>query len=268
MDILFIADPLAGFNLKKDSTYAMMREADRRGWNIYSCDTLDLVWQSGSAVSARCAAIALLPALEGSPWFSVTKTSTRVLHEFDAVLMRKDPPFDAEYIYSTHLLGQAEREGACVINQPRALREHPEKLALMEFAQFAAPTLVSRNMAQLRAFHAEQGDVIFKPLDGMGGAGIFRISAEGMNLGSVLEQLTRNGAETIMAQRYLPAISEGDKRVLVIDGQVLPFALARIPQGNEVRGNLAAGGKGVAMPLTSRSKKWPSIWRRFCRREA
>ena len=255
MDILFIADPLAGFNLKKDSTHAMMREADRRAWNIYSCDTPDLVWQSGSAVQAQCAKIQLLPALEGHPWYTAAKTSSKALHEFAAVLMRKDPPFDAEYIYTTHLLGQAEREGACVINQPRALREHPEKLALMEFAQFAAPTLVSRSMAQLRAFHAEQGDVIFKPLDGMGGAGIFRIAADGMNLGSVLEQLTRNGAETIMAQRYLPAISEGDKRVLVIDGQVLPYALARIPQGNEVRGNLAAGGKGVAMPLTTREQE-------------
>ena len=254
MDILFIADPLAGFNLKKDSTHAMMREADRRAWNIYSCDTPDLVWQSGSAVQAQCAKIQLLPALEGHSWYAAAKTSSKALHEFAAVLMRKDPPFDAEYIYTTHLLGQAEREGACVINQPRALREHPEKLALMEFAQFAAPTLVSRSMAQLRAFHAEQGDVIFKPLDGMGGAGIFRIAVDGMNLGSVLEQLTRNGTETIMAQRYLPAISEGDKRVLVIDGQVLPYALARIPQGNEVRGNLAAGGKGVAMPLTAREQ--------------
>ena len=255
MQILFIADPLASFNLKKDSTYAMMREAERRGWQIHSCETHELFWQSGSAVRARCAAIELLPALEGGPWFAVTKTSTRALHEFDAVLMRKDPPFDAEYIYTTHVLSQAEREGACVLNQPSALREHPEKLALMEFAQFAAPTLVSRSMAQLRAFHAEQGDVIFKPLDGMGGAGIFRIGADGMNLGSVLEQLTHNGRQTIMAQRYLPAISEGDKRVLVIDGQVLHFALARIPQGNEVRGNLAAGGKGVAMPLTSREQE-------------
>ena len=169
--------------------------------------------------------------------------------------MRKDPPFDAEYLYATHLLQQAEREGARVLNSPQALRDHSEKLALMEFAQFAAPTLVARDMQALRDFHAQHRDVIFKPLDGMGGAGIFRVGADGLNLGSVIEQLSHNGTQTIMAQRYLPAIAEGDKRVLLIGGQVVPYALARIPQDGEVRGNLAAGGRGVAMELSVRERE-------------
>ena len=172
------------------------------------------------------------------------------MKDFDAVLMRKDPPFDAEYIYATHLLEQAEREGARVINKPRALRDHPEKLAIMEFPQFTAPTLVTRSAESVRDFHAEHGDIILKPLDGMGGMGIFRVKADALNLGSIVETLNKNGAETIMVQRFVPEITQGDKRVLVIAGQPVPYSLARIPQGTEVRGNLAAGGKGVAQPLT------------------
>ena len=168
--------------------------------------------------------------------------------------MRKDPPFDSEYFYATHLLEQAEREGARVFNKPAALRDHPEKLAILEFPQFIAPTLVSRDPAELKRFHAEQGDVIFKPLDGMGGAGIFRVGADGMNLGSVVETLNAGGAHTVMAQRYVPEITAGDKRILVIAGKPVPFVLARIPQGNEIRGNLAAGGKGVAQPLGERER--------------
>jgi glutathione synthase len=177
------------------------------------------------------------------------------LKDFGAVLMRKDPPFDAEFIYATHLLEQAEREGAKVFNKPAALRDHPEKLALMQFPQYAPPTLVTRSAADVKAFHAQHGDIILKPLDGMGGMGIFRVKADGLNLGSIIETLNLDGAQTLMVQRYLPEIVEGDKRVLVIGGKPVPFSLARIPQGNEVRGNLAAGGKGVAMPLTARERE-------------
>ena len=183
-------------------------------------------------------------------WYGTQGEQRAELTAFDAVVMRKDPPFDAEYLYCTHLLTQAEREGARVFNSPAALRAHPEKLAIMEFPQHIAPTLVTRDMAAVRAFHAEHNDIILKPLDGMGGAGIFRVKDDGLNLGSIAETLTKDGTETIMVQGFLPAISEGDKRVLLIDGVPVPFALARIPQGGEVRGNLAAGGKGVAQPLS------------------
>jgi len=186
------------------------------------------------------------------PWFEVTGTPVRALGEFDAVLMRKDPPFDSEFFYATHLLEQAEREGARVFNRPRSLRDHPEKLAIMEFPQFVSPTLVTRDADEIRRFHAEHQDLILKPLDGMGGMGIFRVRADGLNLGAIIETLNRDGATTVMAQRFVPEIVKGDKRVLVIGGKPVPFSLARIPQGSEVRGNLAAGGKGVAQPLTAR----------------
>ncbi|MBY0236810.1 MAG: glutathione synthase, partial [Burkholderiaceae bacterium] len=182
-------------------------------------------------------------------------TQELVLAETDAIVRRKDPPFDSEFFYATHLLGQAEREGARVFNKPAALRDHPEKLALMEFPQYCTPTLVTRSAEVVRAFHAEHKDIILKPLDGMGGTGIFRVGADGLNLGAIIETLNKDGAETIMVQRYLPAISQGDKRVLVIGGEVVPFCLARIPQGGEVRGNLAAGGKGVAQPISARDRE-------------
>jgi glutathione synthase len=164
--------------------------------------------------------------------------------------MRKDPPFDTEYFYATHLLQQAQREGAKVFNRPSALRDHPEKLAILEFPQWIAPTLVTRQAEAIKAFHAEHQDIILKPLDGMGGMGIFRIGPDGLNLGSIIETLNRHGKVTVMAQKFLPEIVQGDKRVLLIGGKPVPYALARIPQGSEVRGNLAAGGKGVAQALT------------------
>ena len=169
--------------------------------------------------------------------------------------MRKDPPFDNEYFYATHLLEQAEREGARVFNRPAALRNHPEKLAILEFPQFIGPTLVTRDPEEIKRFHAEHGDVILKPLDGMGGTGIFRVGADGLNLGSIIEALNARGAHTVMVQRYLPEIVRGDKRVLVIAGVPIPFVLARIPQGNEIRGNLAVGGKGVAQPISARDRE-------------
>ena len=173
-----------------------------------------------------------------------------LLTHFDAVLMRKDPPFDMEYVTSTWLLEMAERAGARIFNKPQAIRDHSEKLAIGEWPQYVVPTLVTRDSARLRAFHAEHGDVILKPLDGMGGMGVFRVNADGMNLGSVVEMLSDNGARSVMAQKFIPQIKEGDKRILLIGGEPVPYSLARIPQGNEVRGNLAAGGLGRAQPLT------------------
>jgi len=263
MDLLFILDPLDHIKTHKDSSFAMMREAARRGHAVWACEMQQLHWQRGEPVCASSAlrlqlsdaAIASGYGSKLEHWFVPTVTRKLALHSVDAVLMRKDPPFDAEFIYATHLLSQAEREGAKVFNRPSALREHPEKLAILEFPQFIAPTVVSREPDELRAFHAEQGDVIFKPLDGMGGMGIFRVRQDGLNLGSILEQLTQYGRQTIMAQRFLPEITEGDKRVLLIDGVPVSHSLARIPQGGEVRGNLAAGGKGVAMPLTARERE-------------
>jgi glutathione synthase len=191
---------------------------------------------------------------DASAWYEVTAERQAWLKDFDAIIMRKDPPFDSEYFYATHLLSQAEREGAKVFNKASALRDHPEKLAIMEFPQFIGPTLVTRSADAIKAFHAEHKDIILKPLDGMGGMGIFRVGADGMNLGSIIETLNLDGAQSVMVQKFLPAIAQGDKRVLIIGGKPVPFCLARIPQGGEVRGNLAAGGKGVAQPITDNDR--------------
>ncbi len=246
--ILVVADPLEAFKIYKDTTFAMMRELQRRGHTLAACEPGHLQWQSGQPVTAQVRHVTLTGDAEA--WFTTTREGREPLHSFDAVLMRKDPPFDSEFFYATHLLEQAEREGARVFNSPRALRDHPEKLALMEFARFAPATLVTRRPEAIRAFHAEHKDIILKPLDGMGGMGIFRVGPDGMNLGSIIETLNQGGATSVMVQRYLPEIVLGDKRLLLIGGQVAPFVLARIPQGSEVRGNLAAGGKGVAQPLS------------------
>ena len=252
MNILFVTDPLATFKIYKDTTFAMMREAQARGHQVVACEPRQMAWVSGARVQAHVTAIRLTGDKES--WYSVESAERRNLCEFDAIVMRKDPPFDSEYFYATHLLEQAEREGAPVFNKPRALRDHPEKLAILEFPEFIGPTLVTRSAQDVRQFHAEHQDIILKPLDGMGGTGIFRVKADGLNLGSIIETLNQEGAETIMVQRFLPAIEQGDKRVLVIGGQPVPFSLARIPQGGEVRGNLAAGGIGVAQPLTERDR--------------
>jgi glutathione synthase len=250
MKLLFVADPLSTFQIQKDSTFTMMREAQSRGHEVWSCNTSDLHWQTGQPVSAQMNQLHLTG--DNAAWFTIQHTCVQPVHHMSAVLMRKDPPFDTEYFYATHLLSQAEKEGARVFNHPAALREHPEKLALMEFADYASPTLVTRQAQAIRDFHALHQDIILKPLDGMGGMGIFRVKADGLNLGGIIETLNRDGAQTVMVQKFIPAIAQGDKRVLVIGGKPVPFALARIPQGNEVRGNLAAGGKGVAQPLTER----------------
>ncbi len=253
MNLLFVADPLESFKVYKDTTFAMMREAQRRGHTVAACEPADLVWRSGGQVEARVREITLTGTEE--EWFAERRSVVQALAGFDAIVMRKDPPFDSEYFYATHLLQQAEREGARVFNKPAALRDHPEKLAIMEFPQFTSPTLVTRGEQAVRDFHAEHRDIILKPLDGMGGMGIFRVKDDGLNLGAIIETLNAGGATTLMVQRFVPEISEGDKRVLVIGGQPVPFCLARIPQGGEVRGNLAAGGKGVAQPLSARDRE-------------
>ena len=252
MELLFVCDPLESFKIYKDTTFAMMREAQRRGHTIVACEPVHLLWERGGVVQAHVRHITLTGHEER--WFHETplppERRLRELRHFDAIVMRKDPPFDSEYFYATHLLEQAEREGAQVFNKPRALRDHPEKLAILEFPQFIGPTLVTRDAEAIRRFHAEHEDIILKPLDGMGGMGIFRVRSDGLNLGGIIETLNKDGAETVMVQKFLPAIVDGDKRILVIAGKPVPFCLARIPQGGEVRGNLAVGGKGVAQPLS------------------
>ncbi len=257
MHILFIADPLESFKIYKDTTFSMMREAQRRGHTLSACQPKDIMWQRGGSVTAYVRDITLTG--DAHAWFTSAQAypdeRPQALKDFGCVVMRKDPPFDSEYFYATHLLEQAEREGAKVFNKPRALRDHPEKLAIMEFPQFIGPTLVTRDAGDIRRFHAEHRDIILKPLDGMGGMGIFRVKDDGLNLGSIIETLNKDGAESVMVQKFLPAIAQGDKRVLIIGGAPVPFCLARIPQGGEVRGNLAAGGKGVAQPLTARDRE-------------
>ena len=248
MEYLFVTDPLESFKTYKDSTFAMMREAQRRGHTIHACEPRHMLWERGGVVQAQVRSITLTG--HATDWFTEVKSQMRAIKDFGAVVMRKDPPFDSEYFYATHLLEQAEREGAKVFNKPRALRDHPEKLAILEFPQFIGPTLVTRDADAIKRFHAEHKDIILKPLDGMGGMGIFRVKDDGLNLGGIIETLNKDGAQTVMVQKFLPAIVDGDKRVLVIGGKPVPFCLARIPQGGEVRGNLAVGGKGVAQPLS------------------
>lgn len=256
MDILFIADPLERFKIYKDSTYAMMAEAARRGHTLHACEPRHLAWVGGRVeADVRRFEIAGDTAdLHRETWFKDMPGASdgRALTDFDAVIMRKDPPFDMEYVTSTWLLEMAERAGAKIFNKPQSIRDHSEKLAIGEFAQFVAPTLVTRSAARLRKFHEEHQDVILKPLDGMGGMGVFRVKPDGMNLGSIIEMLSEDGARSVMAQKFIPAIKDGDKRILLIGGEPVPYSLARIPQGNEVRGNLAAGGLGRAQPLTGR----------------
>jgi glutathione synthase len=232
----------------------MMREAARRGHELLACEPEDVMWQRGSRVSAPMRTFTLTG--DKYDWFLPQgERQVVALADVGAVVMRKDPPFDSEYFYATHLLGQAEREGAKVFNSPRALRDHPEKLAILEFPEFIGPTLVTRSEADIKRFHAEHKDIILKPLDGMGGMGIFRVGPDGLNLGSIVETLNKGGAETVMVQRYLTEIVKGDKRILVIGGEAVPHSLARIPQGSEIRGNLAVGGKGVAQPLSARDRE-------------
>lgn len=253
MRIAFITDPLPSLKAYKDSSIAMMRAAQAVGHTVWAIDAPDLRWDSVAGVVAD--AQPLLLSDNNAAWYAAGEAKAVALREFDAVVMRKDPPFDLEYITATWLLERAEAEGARVYNRPRALRDHSEKLSLAEFAQFAAPTRVARRAAQIDDFIDAHGDVILKPLDGMGGAGIFRVRRDDPNRNAIIEALTDDGRRTIMAQRYLPQISEGDKRILLIGGEVVPYSLARIPRPGETRGNLAAGGSGVARDLSARDRE-------------
>ena len=254
MHVLFIIDPLPSLKAYKDSSVAMMRALVARGHRLSVAYQPNLYIDEGT-VKAVTQSIALVADadLHGNAWWQeVGDAEETPLSGFGAVIMRKDPPFDMEYVYATHMLEYAESQGARVFNSGAAIRNHPEKLAITEFPQFTAPTLVTRNMARLRAFHQQHGDVVVKPLDGMGGAGVFRLRPDEHNLGSILEMLTEEGARSIMAQRYIPEIVDGDKRILLIGGEPVPYSLARIPLAGETRGNLAAGGRGVAQALTTR----------------
>jgi len=254
-NILFVADPLSTFKIYKDSTYVMMKELDARGIQVWSCESKDIFSVSSSFVSASMQRVQILSThanenAESHNWYKAEPTQVRALKEMDAVVLRQDPPFNSEYFYLTHLLEVAQRQGTKVFNDPQAVRNHPEKLSILEFPELTPPTLVTRESFKIKDFHTQHKDIILKPLDGMGGTGIFRVKEDGLNLGAVIESLTANGSQTVMVQKFLPAIEKGDKRVLLIDGVAVPYALARIPQGGEVRGNLAAGGLGVAGELT------------------
>ena len=252
MDFLFIADPLESFKIYKDTTLAMMRAAQGAGHRLWFCQSRQILWKD-NVVVADCQTVAIKPS--GTSWYELGEIEQPKLNSFSAVLMRTDPPFDIEYLNTTWMLSAAVRQGAVVMNNPAAIRDHSEKLSITEFPELIPPTLVTRELEAVQAFHQQHADIVVKPLDGMGGMGIFRVGPDGLNLASIVETLGENGARTLMIQRFLPEISQGDKRVLLIGGEVVPFALARIPQGSEIRGNLAAGGKGVAMPLTDSEKR-------------
>lgn len=246
-----VMDPIADINVKKDTTLAMLLAAQRRGWELYYIEQSDLSLDQGLA---RATVRRL--SVEDNPesWFEVGSPQDIALSDLDVVLMRKDPPFDMDFIYSTYILEAAQREGTLVVNDPRSLRDCNEKLFATQFPQCCPPLIVAASAARLKAFHAEHGDVIFKPLDGMGGASIFRVKAGDPNLSVIIETLTDHGRQQIMAQKFLPEIVDGDKRILMVDGVPAEFGLARIPMSGETRGNLAAGGSGVAMPLTDRER--------------
>ena len=253
MDVLFIADPLAEFKIYKDSTFAMMQEAAARGYRLFFCEVWQLVRSEGGAVEASVEPLELTG--DAHAWFSLGEKATRALSGFAAVVMRKDPPFDMEYVVATYLLELAERQGAQVFNRPAAVRSYNEKFAITGFPDLIAPTLISRDVERLKTFYAKHRDIIVKPLDGMGGMGIFRVKDDELNLGSIIETVSNFGQKSVMVQRYIPEIVDGDKRILLIDGEPVPFALARVPQGKEIRGNLAAGGVGRAQSLSERDRE-------------
>ena len=252
MEFLFIIDPPESLKAYKDTSVAMMRAAQKRGHAVWVCEQDDVHWREGR-VAAAAQRISLTD--NDEDWYRGHESAARGLADFSATLMRKDPPFDLEYVTSTWLLSEAVRGGARVYNAPDAIRDHNEKLAIAEFARFTAPTLVARAMEDLQRFIAEHRDVVLKRLDGMGGHGVFRVRHDDPNRNVIVETVSELGSRTVMAQRYIPDITEGDKRVLLIDGQVVPHCLARIPKAGELRGNLAAGARGVAQPVTKRHRE-------------
>jgi len=252
LDFLFVIDAPDTLKAYKDTSVAMMRAAQKRGHAVWVCEQQSLQWTQGR-VAAAAQRISLTD--NDEDWYRAHETESRPLKGFSATLMRKDPPFDLEYVTSTWLLSAAVREGARVFNAPDAIRDHNEKLAIAEFARFAAPTLVSREPERIQAFVDEQRDVVVKRLDVMGGENVFRVRTDDPNRNVIVETISQGGRRTVMAQRYIPEISQGDKRVLLIDGAVVPHCLARIPKAGDSRGNLAAGARGVAQPLTPRHKE-------------
>ncbi|HQR51579.1 MAG TPA: glutathione synthase [Methylophilaceae bacterium] len=251
MKLAFILDPLDSLKTDKDTSVAIMREAERRGHILFVAEQGDLMMRGPHA------ALKAVPFSfdDGDTWYQTGDKTEHAPEQFDAVLMRKDPPFDTEFIYSTYLLELAEKQGARVFNRPCAIRDWNEKLSVARFPQYAPEFLVTRDDAEIRAFLAEHGDIVVKPLDGMGGSSVFRLHSADHNIGVILETITHYERRTVMAQRYLPEIKAGDKRILVIDGEPLPYALARIPKAGETRGNLAAGGTGVGQPLSVRDRE-------------
>ncbi len=244
-----IMDPIESIHYKKDSTLAMLWEAHARGWSIIYMQPHDLSVRAGEAYGQGCA---LIPLKDPQNWYQLGEPTEILLGDLDVILMRKDPPFDMNYIFTTHILDLAEQRGSLVINKPSSLRNFNEKLFISYFPQCCVPTLVSQQHTALKAFAQTHQHVVFKPLDGMGGRSVFQATATDPNLNVILETITHNQQRPIMAQKYIPEISQGDKRILLIDGAPIPYALARIPAANETRGNLAAGGRGEGRPLTER----------------
>lgn len=250
--MVFVMDPIANINFFKDSTLAIAQAAQHAGWPLAYAELDDLFIQNGKA----CANLKPLTVHNNENcWFELGPSQTSELSADHVILMRKDPPFDSTFLYATHILERASFAGSLVVNNPQSLRECNEKLFATEFPKLCPPHLVSKNMAQLKTFYHQHEDIIFKPLDGMGGRGIFRCKPADGNVSSILEILTHNGTEYIMAQKFIPAISAGDKRILMINGEPIEYALARIPAAGELRGNLAAGGRGVAQALSVRDKE-------------
>jgi glutathione synthase len=246
-----VMDPIAKLAYTKDSTLAMLWAAQDRGWQLYYMEQKDLLLDQGVA-RAKMAALEVFR--DPGKWYALADAQETALSDLDVILMRVDPPFDNEYIYSTYILEQAEREGTLIVNRCQSLRDCNEKIFATQFPECCPPVLVSADAERLKAFHLEHKDAIFKPLDGMGGTSIFRLKQDDPNVNVIIETLTDFGKETIMAQRYLPEIVNGDKRILMINGQPVPYCLARVPSSGETRGNLAAGGTGRAQPLTDRDR--------------
>ncbi|PKG38268.1 glutathione synthase [Psychromonas sp. Urea-02u-13] len=242
-----VMDPIQDVKIHKDSSFAMLLEAQSRGWELYYMEMKDLYLEDGRSFASSKK---LTVQREEGNFYQLEEAVDHALSDLDAVLMRKDPPFDTEFVYATYLLERAEDEGCLIVNKPQSLRDANEKLFTAWFSEFTPTTLVTRSSARIRAFHAKHKDVILKPLDGMGGASIFRIKEKDANLGVIIETLTEHETRYTMAQAFIPDIKDGDKRILIVDGEPMPYALARIPAKGETRGNLAAGGRGVAQPLS------------------
>mgnify|MGYP003637283660 FL=1 len=242
-----VMDPISDINIKKDSSFAMLLEAQARGYQLFYMEMHDLAMVNGKAMANMRE---LSVKQDASQWFTLGESVDTPLAELDVILMRKDPPFDTEFIYATYMLERAEEEGVLIVNKPQSLRDANEKLFTAWFSEFTPDTIVTRDAKRIRAFHQLKQDIILKPLDGMGGTSIFRVKKDHPNVGVIIETLTSYGQQYAMAQAFIPEITQGDKRILVVDGEPVPYALARIPMKGETRGNLAAGGSGVAQPLS------------------